>query len=159
MGELVAKRPARRGFIEELIIQAVAVGGLLLSLRLALKYLDPYREQREAVRQPVQYIAAWEKTPQGSAVQCRVPRAGQDSKATRPVAQGAQCSPCALPVLSRTAGQEARCIPQAGARQEPRAQRVRAAPGCTGHQPKAHRRRPGRCQRIRWWAQAQHTAR
>mmetsp|Transcript_2185 Transcript_2185/g.3592 ORF Transcript_2185/g.3592 Transcript_2185/m.3592 type:complete len:435 (-) Transcript_2185:462-1766(-) len=41
-------RMRTRSFIEELILQAVAVGGLILSMRLAMKYLDPYKEQREA---------------------------------------------------------------------------------------------------------------
>lgn len=31
-------------------LQGIAVGGLLLTMKLAMKYLDPYREQREQVR-------------------------------------------------------------------------------------------------------------
>jgi len=40
----------RRKLWEELLIQGIALGGLFLSMRMVLKYLDPYKEQREQAK-------------------------------------------------------------------------------------------------------------
>ena len=36
--------------------QAIAVGGLVLTMKLALKFLDPYREQREAAKKRAAFL-------------------------------------------------------------------------------------------------------
>lgn len=42
-------RTQTRPLWHELVVQGVALAGLVLSLRVCLKYLDPYREQRAQV--------------------------------------------------------------------------------------------------------------
>ena len=44
-----AQKRGRRSFYEELVLQLIAVGGLFFTFKVAMKYLDPYREQREQV--------------------------------------------------------------------------------------------------------------
>ncbi len=41
--------PIRFSPREQLLKQAVAIGGLLLSMKLCMQYLDPYKEQRDKV--------------------------------------------------------------------------------------------------------------
>ncbi|KAF5842399.1 P-loop containing nucleoside triphosphate hydrolase protein [Dunaliella salina] len=46
----------RRPLWEELVIQGVALGGVVLSMRLCLKYLDPYKEQRALARKRAAFL-------------------------------------------------------------------------------------------------------
>jgi hypothetical protein len=40
----------------ELVKQAVAIGGLLLSLKICMQYLDPYKEQREKAKKRAAFL-------------------------------------------------------------------------------------------------------
>ncbi|GFH30248.1 AAA domain-containing protein [Haematococcus lacustris] len=46
----------RRSLWQELLVQAIALGGLALSMRMAMKYLDPYREQRDQASKRIKFL-------------------------------------------------------------------------------------------------------
>lgn len=46
----------RRPLWADLLQQAIAVGGLILSLKLCMHYLDPYKEQREQAKKRAQFL-------------------------------------------------------------------------------------------------------
>ena len=46
----------RRPLWAELLTQAIAIGGLILSLKLCMSYLDPYKEQREQAKKRASFL-------------------------------------------------------------------------------------------------------
>ncbi|KAL6761960.1 P-loop containing nucleoside triphosphate hydrolase protein [Haematococcus lacustris] len=51
-----AMESRRRSLWQELLVQAIALGGLALSMRMAMKYLDPYREQRDQASKRIKFL-------------------------------------------------------------------------------------------------------
>ena len=47
---------SKRPLWAELLTQAVAIGGLIVSLRICMQYLDPYREQREQAKKRALFL-------------------------------------------------------------------------------------------------------
>ncbi len=57
VSSIVLTPPNRNGeLVTQLLKQAVAIGGLLLSLKICMQYLDPYREQRDKAKKRGEFL-------------------------------------------------------------------------------------------------------